>query len=83
MKVNYKTSVYVAAGWRDVIITAEITQLTEKMGVVRDVLLIDDQEPTGYMSRGGGSSHRQRFHAAGIASRELGKRKRLSACWEA
>jgi hypothetical protein len=83
MKVNYKTSVYVAAGWRNVIITAEITQLTEKMGVVRDVLLIDDQEPVGYMSRGGGNSHRQRFHAGGIAQREIGKRKRLASCWGA
>ena len=83
MKVNYRTSVYVAAGWRDVIITAEVAKVSERMGVVRDVLLIDGKDPVGYMSRGGGNSHRQRFHAAGIASRELGKRKRLSSCWGA
>lgn len=80
--VKYKTSVLVPAGWRDVIITAMVEQTSPKMAVVKDVVEIDGRPAAGYMSRGGGSSHRQRFHAGGVAQREIGKRKRLSACWE-
>jgi hypothetical protein len=74
---EYSASVFTAAGWRSVTITAHIKLLTPKTGSVVQVLAIDGEEPTGYTSRTG--SKRQRYNAAGIAARELGKKKRLAS----
>jgi hypothetical protein len=79
MIVQYSTSVYTPAGWRDVSITAEATpSATGKMATVERVIAIDGEKPAPTMSRTG--AKRQQFHGTAIASREVGKRKRLSAC---
>lgn len=76
--IEYKASVMVAAGWRSVWIKAEALKLSEKRAEVARVLTIDDEAPTGYASRTG--AKRQRYNAAGIAQREVGKVKILSKC---
>lgn len=78
LEIEYTASVMVDAGWRPVTITAIAAPISEKMAVVERVVLIDGEEPTGYTSRTG--ARRQRYNAAGIAQREIGKKKRLSAC---
>lgn len=77
MIIEYKASVMVPAGWRSVWIKAEALQTSEKMCEVLNVLAIDDEAPTGYTSRTG--AKRQTYNAAGIAKREVGKRKRLGS----
>jgi hypothetical protein len=77
--VNYKSSVMTAqAGWRAVTITARAEQVTPGTARVLEVLAIDGEAPTGYTSRTG--AKRQQYNAAGVAQREVGARKRLSAC---
>ena len=76
--IEYKASVMVPAGWRSVTIKAEATKTSEKMAAVTDVISIDGEAPIGYTSRTG--ANRQKYHAAGIAKREEGKKKRLSSC---
>ena len=76
MKIEYEASVFTAAGWRGVTITAEAVKASAKMAEVKKVIMIDGEEPTGYTSRTG--AKRQQYNAAGIAQREVGKRKRLS-----
>jgi len=79
MIIQYSTSVYTPAGWRDVSITAEATPSESgKMATVLRVIAIDGEKPTPTMSRTG--AKRQQFHGTGIAAREVGKRKRLAAC---
>lgn len=77
MIVRYNTSVYTPAGWRGVTMTAEV-EPTGKMATVLKVLTIDGEEVKPTMSRTG--AKRQQYHGTGIAHREEGKRKRLSAC---
>jgi len=79
-QIEYRTSVYTeAAGWRSVTVTAEAeVNATGKMARVGRVTAIDGETPDGYTSRTG--ARRQRYNAAGVARREEGKRKRLSAC---
>ena len=79
VQANYSASVLTAAGWRNVTITAKIKKTTNKMGEVVDVVAIDDECPARSMSRTG--ANRQRYNGISIASREVGKKKRLSACW--
>lgn len=76
--ITYTTSVLTAAGWRPVTICAEAEKMSAAMARVVRVLTIDGNEPTGYTSRTG--ANRQRYNAAGIARREVGTRKRISAC---
>jgi len=76
--IEYNSSVYTPAGWRGVTIAATAEQTSAKMVTVSEVLAIDGEEPTGYTSRTG--AKRQRYHAAGIAQREIGARKRLNSC---
>lgn len=78
VKINYNASVMVPAGWRNVTITALAEKTSEKMAKVVEVLEIDGEIPNGYASRTG--SKRQKYHATGIALREIGKAKRLSSC---
>lgn len=77
MIVRYNTSVFTPAGWRSVTMTAEV-EPTGKMATVLKVLTIDGEEVKPTMSRTG--AKRQQYHGTGIAQREEGKRKRLSAC---
>jgi hypothetical protein len=76
--IKYSSSVLTPAGWRHVSIEAEAKKTSEKMVTIIQVLKIDGNSPVGYTSRTG--AKRQKYHAAGIAKREVGMRKRLSAC---
>jgi hypothetical protein len=48
------------------------------MARVIKVIAIDGETPDGYTSRTG--AKRQTYNAAGVAKREIGAKKRLSAC---
>lgn len=76
--IEYAASVHTAAGWRNVAIKAEATRVSAGMAQVSKVLAIDGEAPVGTMSRTG--ARRQQFNGAGVAAREVGARKRLSAC---
>jgi hypothetical protein len=78
MQIAYEASVFTAAGWRSVTITALAEKISAGMAAVLEVITIDGEKPVGYTSRTG--AKRQQYHAAGIAAREVGKRKRISAC---
>lgn len=78
MIIEYKASVHTPAGWRGVTIRAEARPVSAKMAEVVSVLAIDGEEPRGTMSRTG--ARRQEFWGDGVAKREAGARKRLSAC---
>lgn len=78
MIIKYQASVMVPAGWRSVEIAAQVEKVSKGMAVVVKVLTIDGDAPNGYQSRTG--AKRQTFNASGIAQREVGKKKRLSAC---
>jgi len=76
--IDYNSSVYTAAGWRHVKITARAHRVSAGMAEVVEVLSIDGGTPKGTMSRTG--ANRQKYHGTGVALREVGARKRLSAC---
>jgi hypothetical protein len=78
IEIKYTASVYTPAGWRGVTITAKATKTSEKMALVVEVLEINGKSPKSDMSRTGAS--RQRFNGRGISCREVGSKKRLSAC---
>lgn len=78
MKISYTTSVFTAAGWRSVSITATADQISPGMAKVIAVTEIDGDEPRGYKSRTG--AKRQQYNASSIASREVGAKKRISTC---
>lgn len=78
IKINYASSVFTAAGWRSVAITAMAEQISPGMAKVIAVTEIDGDEPTGYKSRTG--AKRQQYNASSIASREIGAKKRISTC---
>lgn len=80
MQIKYTASVHTPAGWRSVSITAEADQPSAAMATVTKVLAIDGEEPSYGMSRTG--ANRQKFNGRAIAMREVGARKRLSACTE-
>lgn len=79
MIIKYYTNVFVDAGWRGVEIEARAKQVSKGMAEVVEVRSIDGEAPVGYVSRTG--AKRQTYNASGIAKREVGKKKRLSACW--
>ena len=76
--IKYSASVFTQAGWRNVTIEASAEQVSAGMAKVTEVLTIDGDAPIGYTSRTG--AKRQTYHAAGIAQREVGAKKRLSSC---
>jgi len=76
--LNYTASVFTAAGWRSVTITADAEQVSPGMARVTRVTAIDGEVPAYDMSRTG--ARRQSFKGLGVAQREVGTRKRLSAC---
>jgi hypothetical protein len=76
--IDYTASVFTAAGWRSVTITADADQTSPGMATVTRVTAIDGEAPAYGMSRTG--AKRQSFNGQAIAKRELGARKRLSAC---
>lgn len=78
MRIEYTASVFTAAGWRSVAITADAERVSDGMARVVAVTAIDSEDPRPGMSRTG--ARRQQFNGASIAAREVGARKRLSAC---
>ena len=78
IEIKYTASVYTPAGWRGVTIKATATKTSEKMALVVEVLEIDGEAPKSNMSRTG-ASH-QRFNGKSVSCREVGAKKRLSAC---
>jgi hypothetical protein len=76
--IDYTASVFTPAGWRSVTITAEAEKVSAGMATVTRVTAIDGEAPRYGMSRTG--ARRQQYNGAGIAQREVGTRKRLSAC---
>jgi len=78
IEIKYTASVYTPAGWRGVTIKATATKTSEKMALVVEVLEINGEPPKSSMSRTGAS--RQRYNGNSISCREVGAKKRLSAC---
>lgn len=78
MKIKYRTSVKVDAGWRDISVLAECEKKSEKMATVTKILLLDGETPAYGQSRTG--ARRQEFNGRFVAKLEVGKNKRLSAC---
>ena len=78
--IEYKTSVYLPKKgvWRSETVVAKARKISEKMAEVIEVLELGGEEAKGYISRNGSKS--QVYNASGIASREVGAKKRLSAC---
>lgn len=76
--IDYSASVFTPAGWRNVTITAEAEQTSKAMATVTKVTAIDGEDPAYGMSRTG--ARRQQYNGKAIAEREVGARKRLSAC---
>jgi len=78
ISIKYSASVHTAAGWRSVTITALAEKISAGMAKVTSVTLIDGETPGYGMSRTG--AKRQEYNGNGVALREVGTRKRLSAC---
>lgn len=78
MRITYSAAVNVAAGWRQVTIEARVERLSPGMARVSEVLAIDGEAPNFGMSRTG--ARRQEYSGRYVAQREVGTRKRLSAC---
>jgi len=76
--VEYSTSVFTPAGWRNETVTATLELISPKRGRVLCVTDIGGNGTSGYGSRTG--AKRQRYHVGGVAMREEGKIKNLSAC---
>ena len=78
MKIEYTASVFTPAGWRGVTIAADAERISAGMARVLAVTAIDGETPASTMSRTG--ARRQQFSGSSVAAREVGARKRLSAC---
>lgn len=76
--ITYSTGVYTQVGWRQVTVRAEAERVSPAMARVLRVLALDGEEPHGTLSRTG--ARRQQYYATAVAKREVGSRKRLSAC---
>lgn len=76
--IKYSTGVLVSAGWRQVTITAIAEKTSAKMAKVIEVTEIDGEAPDYGMSRTG--AKRQEFNGHYLDRREMGAKKRLSAC---
>lgn len=75
--ITYTLGIKVDAGWRSV----EVKALAEKQGgyaVVKNVLEIDGETPAYGQSRTG--AKRQQFNGRYWADRQVGAKKRVSAC---
>ena len=78
MIIEYTASVFTPAGWRGVTIAAYAERISAGMARVIAVRAIDGEDPRPGMSRTG--ARRQQFNGVGVAAREVGALKRLSAC---
>lgn len=80
MIIVYTSSARTQAGWRSVEVKAEAERISAGTARVVRVLAIDGQDPVGTLSRTG--ARRQEYWAGGVARREVGAKKRLSAVVE-
>jgi len=78
IKIKYSTSVFTPAGWRSVWVRANAVMVSAKMAEVTEVSKIGGEDPVRSMSVSG--SRRQAFDGLSISQREVGAKKRLSAC---
>ena len=78
IKIKYSTSVCTDAGWRGVWVRATAVMVSAKMAEVTEVTKIGGEIPSRSMSVSG--SRRQAFNGISISQREIGAKKRLSAC---
>jgi hypothetical protein len=78
IKIKYFASVCTDAGWRGVWVRANAVMVSAKMAEVTEVYKIGGETPAKSMSVSG--SRRQAFNGLSIAQREMGAKKRLSAC---
>ena len=78
IKIKYFTSVCTDAGWRGVWVRATAVMVSAKMAEVTSVMKIGGEDPARSMSVSG--SRRQAFNGLSISQREIGAKKRLSAC---
>jgi len=78
IKIKYSTSVFTPAGWRSVWVRANAVMVSAKMAEVTEVSKIGGEDPVRSMSVSG--SKRQAFDGISISQREVGAKKRLSAC---
>ena len=78
IKIEYFTSVCTDAGWRSVWVRATAVMVSAKMAEVTEIYKIGGETPIKSMSVSG--SRRQAFNGISIAKREIGSKKRLSAC---
>lgn len=77
--IKYQSGVKTLAGWRPVSVVAEATRSgTGKMAEVTKVVTIDGDAPSRGQSRTG--AKRQEFDGVFWANREIGAKKRVSAC---
>lgn len=76
--VDYTVGVRTPAGWRSVDVRAEVEMTSAKMGVVKEIILVDGEIPHYGQSRTG--AKRQTFNGLFVAKNEIGAKKRLSAC---
>ena len=76
--ITYSSSVFTAAGWRSVTVTALAERLSAKRAKVVEVVDIDGEGAVGYASRTG--AKRQQYNVGGTAKREIGAVKLLSKC---
>jgi hypothetical protein len=76
--ITYSSSVFTAAGWRSVTVTALAELLSAKRAKVVKVVDIDGEGNSGYASRTG--AKRQQYSVGGTAKREVGAVKILAKC---
>lgn len=80
LNIEYKASVKTPAGWRSVYMIATAKKLSEKRVEVLEVVSIDGEEVSPFMSRTG--ANRQKFNGAYFADQEAGKKKNISALYK-
>ena len=79
ISISYNTAVRMDAGWRQIYVCAEARPIGRGLAEVVEVTSVDGHDPeVAWASRTG--AYRQSYSPASIARRELGKRKRVSAC---
>ena len=76
IKVQYNTSVFVAAGWRSETVTALAKKISEKRCEIVEVHDVGGHGDTGYASRTG--ANRQKYNVGSVAKREVGTIKIIS-----
>ena len=77
VEVVYETAVCTPAGWRSETVTALAEKISAKRVRVTEVVDVGGNGDSGYASRTG--ANRQRYSVTGVAVREAGKVKNISA----